>query len=248
MSHRLLRKIFILIFWIIVWQLASIMIHNVILLVGPLEVLRALTRMAVTEEFWRSVLHSLSHIALGFAGGLVSGVLFGSLAFRFRLVHEFLEPVILLIKSIPVASFVILTLIWVGSGSLSVLISFLVVFPMIYVNTIAGLKSTDVKLLEMADVFGVKPGGRIRCIYLPALRPYLISSCEIALGMSWKSGVAAEVIGIPSHSIGERLYMAKIYLETGDVLAWTLVIIVISSIFEKSILALLRRGKGAGVC
>ena len=101
-------------------------------------------------------------------------------------------------------------------------ISFLVVFPILYVNTIAGLESTDLRLKEMALVFHVSLPRRIRFIYLPALMPYLISSCKIALGMSWKSGIAAEVIGVPSHTIGENLYMAKIYLATPDVFAWTI--------------------------
>ena len=146
----------------------------------------------------------------GFVTAFLSGILAGSLAFRFRFLDELLAPVISLVKSIPVASFVILALIWIGSKNLSVFISFLVVFPMIYVSTISGLQSTDQKLLEMADIFSVGLPQRIRFIYLPALMPYLTSSCRVALGMSWKSGIAAEVIGVPSHTIGENLYMAKI--------------------------------------
>ena len=82
---------------------------------------------------------------------------------------------------------------------------------------------------------------RVRYIFVPALLPYLKSGCRIALGMSWKSGVAAEVIGVPDHSVGEKLYMAKIYLNTGDVLAWTLVIILVSTLFERAVLGILDR-------
>uniref|UniRef100_UPI003260A51C ABC transporter permease n=1 Tax=Clostridium sp. NkU-1 TaxID=1095009 RepID=UPI003260A51C len=130
-------------------------------------------------------------------------------------------------------------LIWVGSENLSVFIAFLVVFPIIYINTMAGFKSTDPKLLEMARVFHMQGKKKLFYIYRPALLPYLISGCRVALGMGWKSGVAAEVIGVPNHSIGEKLYMAKIYLSTADLFAWTLVIIVISALFEKFFLWLL---------
>ena len=106
-------------------------------------------------------------------------------------------------------------------------------FPIIYVNTISGLQSTDKDLLEMADIFSVRLPQRIRFIYLPALMPYLVSSCKIALGMSWKSGIAAEVIGVPARTIGENLYLSKIYLATADLFAWTFVIILISALFEK---------------
>ena len=149
----------------------------------------------------------------------------------------------LFLKAVPVASFVILALIWAGSRNLSVVISFLVVLPVVYVNTMAGLKSTDKKLLEMAAVFRMPLWRKIRFIYLPALVPHLVSGCRIALGMSWKSGAAAEVIGLPEHSIGEHLYMAKIYLETADLFAWTLVIILVSALFERIVLFLI-----SGLC
>ena len=97
----------------------------------------------------------------------------------------------------------------------------------------------------MAVVFRMPVWRKIRFIYLPALVPYLVSGCRIALGMSWKSGAAAEVIGLPEHSIGEHLYMAKIYLETADLFAWTLVIVLVSLAFERAFLALLRRGARA---
>ena len=135
------------------------------------------------------------------------GLLLGSLAYHIPFVKELLEPPMLFFKSVPVASFVILALIWAGSRNLSIFIAFIVVLPVIYVNTISGL----------------------------------LSACRTALGMSWKSGVAAEVIGLPDHSIGERLYLSKIYLETADLFAWTLVIITISALFERIVLYLISR-------
>ena len=109
------------------------------------------------------------------------------------------------------------------------------------IRTIGELAQTDPKLLEMAVVFRMPVWRKIRFIYLPALVPYLVSGCRIALGMSWKSGAAAEVIGLPEHSIGEHLYMAKIYLETADLFAWTLVIILVSAVFEQIVLFLISR-------
>ena len=107
------------------------------------------------------------------------------------------------------------------------------VLPIVYVNTIAGLASTDPKLLEMARVFHMPALKKVRYIYVPALMPYLVSGCKTALGMSWKSGIAAEVIGLPSGSLGERLYTAKVYFQTEDLFAWTAVIVAVSLIFER---------------
>ena len=144
-------------------------------------------------------------------------------------------------KSVPVVSFVILALIWAGSKRLSLFISFVVVFPMIYESVLAGLASADFRLLEMAQVFRIPFARTFRFIYLPALLPYLAANCRSAIGMGIKSGIAAEVIGIPEHSIGEQLYMAKIHLETDRLFAWTAVIIAMSWFLERCFLILLEK-------
>ncbi|MEG0687477.1 MAG: ABC transporter permease subunit [Hungatella sp.] len=233
------RKAMILLFWLAVWQGIALLIHNRIIFVGPAEMVQSLVHQLPSPGFWQTIAHSFGKISLGFLSAFFLGIVLGSAGYRFPLLQELLEPIILLMKSVPVASFVILALIWIGARQLSILIAFLVVFPMIYINTTAGLAATDPKLLEMAAVFHIPTRKRIRYIYLPALMPYLLSGCKVALGMSWKSGIAAEVIGVPAFSIGEKLYMAKIYLNTADLFAWTFVIILISALFERAFLLLL---------
>ncbi len=82
---------------------------------------------------------------------------------------------------------------------------------------------------------------RILKIYQPALLPYLLTACVNAVGVAWKSGVAAEIIGLPSRSIGEHLYEAKLYLDTANLFAWTLSIILVSLLTEKISLYLVRK-------
>lgn len=241
MNRTWIRKTIIVLFWLLVWQLGSMAVGNSIILVGPGAMTRAFLNQSITADFWISIAFSLTRISLGFLGAFAGGILLGAAAYRIPLFKELLEPVMLLMRSIPVASFVILALIWMGSKNLALFIAFTIVLPVIYINTIAGLESTDKALLEMAQVFRIKGFQKLRYIYLPAILPYLVSASKIALGMSWKSGIAAEVIGVPSHSIGEKLYMSKIYLDTADLFAWTFVIMILSCIFEKLFLALLKR-------
>jgi len=243
------RRILIILFWIILWQFAASLIRNHIFLVGPVDTLRALCEQALLPAFWSAILFSFGRICLGFFLAFFLGLFTGSLAYRFPIVDEFLEPPVQLMKTVPVASFVILALIWTGSKNLSVFISFLVVYPMIHVNTRAGLISADRELLEMAEVFHIPFIRRALYIYRTALYPYLKSACRTALGMGFKSGIAAEVIGVPDGSIGEGLYLAKIYLSTAELFAWTVVIILVSSLFEKGFLWILKKcaGKGADV-
>lgn len=238
--HKKTEKAAIILFWLIVWQAAAAGINNRILMAGPVQVLHAFLQNALQPDFIRTVLSSFVKIGLGFFLALFAGILFGAAGYRFRIIEEILKPVMQTLKSVPVASFVVLLLIWFGSGRLSFFISFLIVFPNVYVNTIAGLKSADAGLLEMAQVFGMRRRNRFFYIYRPALMPYLNSCLKISLGMCWKSGVAAEVIGLPDHSLGERLYMSKIYLDTAGLFAWTLTVILISFLFEKAVLRLVR--------
>ncbi|MDE6846726.1 MAG: ATP-binding cassette domain-containing protein [Lachnospiraceae bacterium] len=238
--HKYMKSTVIILFWLIVWQIAAVRINNHILLVGPVQVLKAFVQNVMQPDFIQTVISSFARIGLGFFLALFAGMILGMVSYRFSIVEDILAPVVQTIKSIPVASFVVLLLIWFGSRRLSFFISFLIVFPNVYVNVIAGLKSADVKLLEMAKVFNLGRGERFFYIYRPAVMPYLNSCLKISLGMSWKSGVAAEVIGLPDHSMGERLYMSKIYLDTAGLLAWTLTIILVSFLFEKVVLKLVK--------
>lgn len=239
-KSKWIRKTFIILFWLAVWQLASLWIDNAILLVGPFQVLRVFAEHIIQPEFWKIAGCSFLRIGLGFFGAFLCGMILGAVSYRYSLAEELLSPLMAALKSIPVASFVVLLLIWFGAERLSFFVSFLIVFPNVYVNTIAGLRSTNQKLLEMARVFGMSGRNRFFYIYRPALLPYLNGCLKISLGMSWKSGVAAEVIGLPDYSLGERLYMSKIYLDTAGLFAWTLTVILLSFLFEKAVLYLLR--------
>ena len=236
---RVKIKWWAVLFWMLVWQAAAMAIGQEILLVSPIAAIRRLFVLAGESVFWQSVGFSLLRIIAGFFGALLCGTLFAGLSARFLLVKQLLAPLMLTIKTIPVASFVILVLIWVSSKNLSVLISFLMVLPIIYTNVLDGIEAADSQLLEMASVFKVPAGRRIRYIYVSEVLPFFKTGALVALGLCWKAGVAAEVIGIPKNSIGEHLYNAKVYLDTPDLFAWTLVIIIISLVFEKIFLALL---------
>ena len=241
MAKSAAKKAAIAVGWLALWQISSLIVHQSVLLAGPLESLRALAEMIVTAEFWQTAAFTMLRIAGGFLLAFASGILMAALACRFPLIRDILAPAVSAMKSVPVACFVVLLLVWVGSQNLTFVIVFLVAFPILYLNTLEGLSRADGKLLEMAQVFRLSGWRKLRYVYLPALLPSLVSGCQLALGMSWKSGVAAEVIGTPRHSIGQQLYFAKIYLEIDRLFAWTFVILLLSMLFETVFLALLNR-------
>ncbi|NLL39169.1 MAG: ABC transporter permease subunit [Clostridiales bacterium] len=236
-----LKKAASVILALAIWQIAAMLLGNSLLLVTPLTVIKRLFFLVSEPGFLSSVSFSFLRIASGFLLALAAGSLLAIIAGRYSFAEMILWPFIATIKSVPVASFIILCLIWLSSKNLSVFISFLIVLPIIYQNTLQGIKSTDKKLLEMAAVFRIGLFRRLKYIHIPNIKPYLISACSVSIGMSWKAGIAAEVIGIPDGSIGKRLYEAKIYLNSGDLFAWTTVIVAISIAFEKLFLFLLKK-------
>lgn len=236
-----LQNITIAAVWLVLWYGLDRLISNEILFVGPMQTAAALARLMRTSEFYISILSTLARIALGFMFGAAAGIAMAIVGYRFPAVSAFISPFVMVLKSTPVASFVILLLIWAGNRNLSLIICFLVVFPIMYLNTQSGFMAVDEKMTEMAQVYGMPWKSRIRGIYIPALRPSILSAMSLSLGMSWKSGVAAEVIGQPLHTIGNALYRSKIFFETADLFAWTIVIIALSWIFEKLVRKLLQR-------
>lgn len=227
------------VFWLAVWQIAAMAVGKSLLLASPVEVVQRLVTLIPEKTFLPSILFSLGRIMLGFALGTLTGVLFAVLAGKLVFFEKLFAPLISAVKAVPVASFTILALIWISSSELSVLITFLITVPVVYSNVFEGIRSFDRRLTEMADIFRVPPMKRFFGIYLSQIMPYFRSAVKLSVGLCWKSGVAAEVIGTPRGSIGQMLYNSKVYLETADLFAWTLVIIVLSIITEKLVLLLI---------
>lgn len=246
--NRIIRVLAVA-FWIAVWQGVSLAVGSEILVASPARTFGALLSLLREGAFYRAVLGSLMRICAGFALALALGIALGALSFVVGWVRALLHPVVSVVKATPVASLVILALIWISSKNLSIFISFLMVFPIMYENMLAGLESADAKLLEMGQVFHLSRMARIRAIYLPAAYPFLLSAARLSLGMCWKSGIAAEVIGQPRQSIGAELNQAKLFFNTPDLFAWTVTIIVVSVVFERLVLcgirALMRRWERA---
>lgn len=246
-SRNIPKKILLFVsvaaFWLLLWQLVSLAVGQELLIASPLSVLRTLCSLAVTAAFWKSVLSSCFKILLGFLLGAATGTLLAVLTGFSRFFYTLTSPLLKIIRATPVASFIILALVWFKTSTLPVFISFLMVLPLIWSNVSEGIRSTDLKLLEMAKVFELSFFKRFRYLYFPSVLPYFTAACTTGIGFAWKSGIAAEVLGSPKNSIGEQLYNAKIYLETPQLFSWTIVVILLSVLIEKGFLFLLRKIK-----
>lgn len=235
------RKLWVPCLWLLLWQGAAAAVGEELLLPAPLPVLRRMVELPLQGGFWASCGHSLGRILLGFLLGVAIGCLFAVISAALPPVRAFLAPAMAAIKATPVASFVILALVWIRGINLSVFISFLMVLPLVWQNVSQGIAAADPSLLEMAAVYRLSWKGKLRAIYLPAVLPYFLSALRVGLGFAWKAGIAGEVIAIAPSSIGLELYQSKIYLEMPDLFAWTGFIILLSVALERGMMSLLDR-------
>ena len=245
--RKTLRTLAVVLFWLLIWQLAAALVGQDLLLPSPLRVARELLRLAGGAEFWLTVAQSIRRVLTGIVSAVLLGILLALLTHKSAALRALLSPVMTLVKSTPVASFIILALVWLGRDVVPPVIAALMVLPVVWANVSQGLDGIDPQLLELAQVCRLPRGRVFRRIMLPSVLPHLRAALCSALGLGWKAGVAAEILTVPARSIGKRIYEAKIYLETTELFAWTAAVVLLSLIIEGLLLRLVGRiGKKGG--
>lgn len=232
-------------FWLGVWWGLAVAVGQELLIPHPVVVGRKLLCLAQDMGYWQSVGVSLGRIFGGFVVGVGVGTLAAVASCRWGVVGWILAPAIRVIRATPVASFIILVLLWVHTGAVPGVISALMVLPIIWESVSGGIQSVDRQLLEMAESYEMRAVDIVRYVYWPAVRPVFTAGICTSVGLAWKSGVAAEVLCLPKAAIGSEVYFAKIYLETPSLFAWTITVVVLSLLLERIVRRLLLRQGGA---
>lgn len=241
---RLLKTPLVLLVWLAVWYAASETVGMELLVPSPEAVFDSFLELIKEKEFYLSCFNSLYKVILGWGIGSLAGVLLGILTSLSSVIKAFFEPVLHLIKATPVASFIVLSLVLMSSKSVPVFTCALISVPIVWANVSEGISSPDKKLVEMADFFNMPVRKKINDIYIPAVLPYFSAAAKTAMGLSWKAGIAAEVICTPSDTIGAGIQNAKIYLETPSLFAWTATVIILSVLLEKLLGLILNKHGG----
>ena len=229
-------------FWITLWfVLAKYVVGMELLLPSPITVGKRLLEITSQKDFYVTTAYSLLRVSFGILIASLISIILSVITYSSRVANALVSPFITVIKATPVASFIILALLWLDRSELPVFIAILMLLPIMWTNLMTGLAQTDKKLIEMAKVFRV---GRIKTlfgIYVPSVLPYFTSAAKTSLGLAWKAGIAAEVLAVPAKSIGKKLFDSKAYFETADLFAWTAVVILLSLIIEIIFEALISR-------
>ncbi len=234
-SESAVRNLLCGLFWILVWEAVSLIIPEKMLLPSPFNVAIRLFELVHESYYYVSVLTSIIRILSGYILGVIAGVLLGFAGFFIKTVNTLFSPLMTTVRSTPVASFIILALIWIGRDFVPSFTAFLMVMPIIYTGVTRALSSSDFSLFEVTKIFKLGFVKRLLYFYAPSAIPGLISSSKTALGLAWKAGIAAEVLCSLKNSIGGEIYSSKLYLEFTDLFAWTVTVIILSLLLEKLI-------------
>ncbi len=235
------KKIFSALFWIALWYFAALIVGQELIIPTPLAVAKTLASLSSQTLFWQAAGLSLLRIFTGCVAGILLGVLLAVLTSRFELMDSLFSPIIRIVRATPVASFIILALLWINHSAVPAFMATLMVVPIVWGSMRTAIEETDRDLLEMARAYGFGKLGTVKLVYIPSALPAFASACSTSIGLAWKSGIAAEVLCLPRLSVGTYLYYSKIYLETPALFSWTIVVILLSFLLEKSFGFLLRK-------
>lgn len=227
-------------FWLAVWVFAAALVAQPLILPGPGAVVVALLRLVCDANTWAILVGSGARILGGLALAAICGGVLAGVSVRSRTFARLVAPALSFVKATPVACVVVLLLIWLGSARVSIAAVFLMALPGVYFSLVEGLTQADKPLEQMFRLHGVR-GWRLFFAHTwREVLPFVLSCARAVIGMSWKAGVAAELIGMAAGTVGERIYQAKLLIETADLLAWTVLVVAASWACERVLVWLLR--------
>lgn len=227
-------------FWLAAWMLVAALVAQPLILPGPGAVVVALLRLVCDAGTWAILAGSGARILGGLALAAVCGGVLAGVSSRSRAFARLVAPALSFVKATPVACVVVLLLIWLGSARVSIAAVFLMALPGVYFSLVEGLAQVDRPLEQMFRLHGVR-GWRLFCAHTwREVLPFVLSCARAVIGMGWKAGVAAELIGMAVGTVGERIYQAKLLIETADLLAWTVLVVAASWACERALVWLLQ--------
>lgn len=226
------RTLLVAAFWLGVWALTAHQFGKPLLFPSPLSVLKTLWELLQTKDFYTATGTSLGNIFIGTISAILCSCILAMVTSRLRFIRELIHPVMAVVKATPVASFIILMLLFLGPVKVPAFITFLIVLPIVWTNLDEGINNIDPQLAEVAKMYRFSLVKRVRLLILPSVKPYFLSACKTSIGLAWKAGVAAEIIAMPKGTIGTMIGEAKLYIMSAEMFAWTLTVVLLSLAIE----------------
>ncbi len=225
---QMLSTISLVILWIIVYKI----VDKPIIVPSPKDTINEVIKIVSDDTFFIKVLSTLKRIYICFFISLVLGVALGFISSFSNKVYYLLNPILLILKSIPTMAITLIAIIWLSSTNAPILVGFLVIFPLVYNTTLETIKNVDNELLEMATVYKFSFKKKLINLYIPSVKQTIINTSTSYIGLLIKVVIAAEILVQPKISIGNGFHLEKIALNTAGIFAWCSIVIVLVSVLE----------------
>ncbi|TSA38933.1 MAG: ABC transporter permease [Porphyromonadaceae bacterium] len=217
---------------VIGWEWLSRSFNSRQILPGPLDTLNSLINVAGKPDFLSSLGFTLLRGLIGFLFAFTGAILIGIPAGLNSGIEAGFKPILITLRSTPVVAIILLALIWFKAEQVPVFIGFLTMFPILAINISQGIRETDTAFIQMAHLYHIKKRRILTDIYWPSILPYLYSGISTAIGFGWRSVIIGEVLSQPRYGIGAMMQDAQSYLLVSEVIAWTVIAILVSAVFE----------------
>ena len=242
-TKKRLIGLFSTLFLLLLWKIISVKIDAAIILPAPEDVIIRLGQIALNINFWLAIANTAARTLYGFILSFCAGFIAGIACGSSSRINAALSPLISVIRTIPVMSVILIAMIWFKTDMVPVFVCFLMIFPIITANVSQGISEVDISLLEMAAAFKMNKITILFHITIPSTIPFVLAGVRAAIGVAWKSVIAAEVLSQPVKAIGTGIQFSQMNLETAEVMAWTIIAIILSKTSELSVELLIKNRK-----
>ena len=225
-------SLFVILLLIAGWEWLSRSFNSRQILPGPDDTLSSLISIAGKPDFFTALGITLFRGLIGFLSAFIAAVLIGIPAGLHSGFDAGFKPILITLRSTPVVAIILLALIWFKAEQVPVFIGFLTMFPILAINISQGIRETDPGIIQMAHLYKIKRRRILTGVYLPSILPYLFSGISTAAGFGWRSVIIGEVLSQPRYGIGAMMQDAQSYLLVSEVIAWTVIAILVSAVFE----------------
>ena len=220
---------------IAIWWIVSLGMPHFIL-PGPPRVFEALSLISANGDLWHNLAITLGRVAAGFFLAVAIGLPLGILLGAQKRLGEFFEPIIPVMNTVSSAIWAIFAIIWFGvSNATTIFVVFMTAMPLIITNVWQGTRTVNADFIELAHTLRMPQYKVMVKIYMPTILPYFFSGARLAFGFGWRVSLVAETLG-SSSGVGYRLRQAADLIQTDQVFAWTITLVVMMAALEMGVL------------
>ena len=221
-----------IIIFILLWFFISLKINSEIVFPNILTIIKKLIEIILEKSFYKDLFLSLIRVFITFILSFLLAIIFGILSGIFLYIRYMLMPIINFIRTIPTIPLILVAIIWFDNNTVPIFVSMLVIFPIMYDAVVNGIINVDKNLIDMSLSYNVSLKTQIISLYIPSIKPYILTAISQSMGITWKSILAAEILALPSLGIGSKLYESHLYLDTVSLFAYCLIAVIFNGIFE----------------